>query len=140
MPLYQIFTDLHQKHMKIYECTGYNRRILEFHHCSEEKIDLVPKNLCESIITISHHRVTLLHVAKLKVMGWPVVLVIVLPRCPKLDAILHASCMLHPHEVVVPWTIIRNLQTRQYIIDENPTKKKGNQYIYINYHLAELKM
>lgn len=92
-----------------YECTGYNKRILEFHHCSKETIDLVPKNLCEGIVTISHHSVTLLHVAKLKVMGWPVVLVIVLPRCPKLNAILHASRMLHPHEVVVPWTIIRNL-------------------------------
>lgn len=107
MPLYQIFTDRHQKHMTITSAQATTKGFLN--SITALNSITVPKNLCEGIVTISHHRVTLLHVAKLKVMGWPVVLVIVLPRCPKLNAILHASRMLHPHEVVVPWTIIRNL-------------------------------
>lgn len=73
------------------------------------------KRLCEGVITITLHCVTLLQVAELKVMGRPMVLVIVLPRGPKLDAILHARRMLHPHEVVVPWPSIWNLKTKQQL-------------------------
>lgn len=66
--------------------------------------------LWECILTISLCHFTLLQVAELQEMSWPMVLMVVFSRSPKLDTIFHAHCMLHSHEVIVPWTVVGNLK------------------------------
>lgn len=68
--------------------------------------------LSEGIFAISFsNRFSLLQVTELQEMSWPVVLMVIFTRCPQLHPIPHTRCVFHAHEVVIPWTIIRNLQT-----------------------------
>lgn len=69
-----------------------------------------PTTLGECIFTITLSYVPFLHVTELQEMSWPVVLVIIFPWCPKPDPILHTGRVLHSHEVIVPWTIIGDLE------------------------------
>lgn len=71
--------------------------------------------LSEGIFPVTLSNVTLLQVAELQVVGWSMVLVVILPWCPQLDSVFHAHCMLHPHEIVIPWPIIRNLRYKTKI-------------------------
>lgn len=63
----------------------------------------------ECILSITFSGLTLLQVAELQEMCWPMVLMVILSGCPQLDSIFHAHCMLHSHKIVIPWPIIRNL-------------------------------
>lgn len=64
----------------------------------------------ESILTIGLNGVTLLEIAEFEKVGRSVVLVVVLAGRPELHPVFHARSVFHPHEVIVPWTIIRNLK------------------------------
>lgn len=78
-----------------------------FKYCWLQNASVI--HLRECILTVTLSSITLLQMDELQEVSWPVILMIVLPRCSKLDPILHADSVLYPHEVIIPRTIIRNL-------------------------------
>ena len=77
----------------------------------------------ECVLAVSFCSLTLLQVAELQEMGGPMILMIVLPRCSQLHSILHARSMLYSHEIVIPWSIIRDLKIR--MVKSNIKYNKG---------------
>lgn len=70
--------------------------------------------LCESVFSVSHSSINLFKVTELQEMSWPVILMIIFPGCPELNPVLHAYCMLYPHEVVIPRTVIWSLRNKSH--------------------------
>lgn len=66
-------------------------------------------NLGKSIFSVTLSSVTFLQIAELEEMCRPMILMVVLPRCAQFHSISHTYSMLHPHEIIIPRSIIRYL-------------------------------
>ena len=69
----------------------------------------LPEQSSEGVLPVTFGNVTFLQVGELEEMCWPMILVIELPGCAEFNSIFHAHCVLHPHKIVVPWSIIGDL-------------------------------
>jgi hypothetical protein len=66
--------------------------------------------LREGILPISFCNLTLINVAELQEVSRSMVLMVEVPRHAKLHCVLHQWVVLYSHEVVVPWSVVRNLE------------------------------
>lgn len=65
--------------------------------------------LREGVLPVPLRDLALLNVAELQEVRRPVVLMIEVTGCAQLHAVLHQRVVLDSHEVVIPWSVVRNL-------------------------------
>lgn len=103
-----------------YMCVTKNATI----HTSQNAC-LHQNNLGKSIFSVTLSSVTFLQIAELEEMCRPVILMVVLPRCAQFHSISHTYSMLHPHEIIVPRTIIRYLLKQKNKKTKNKNQKRN---------------